>query len=95
MWKCLFDKTILRTICYDHDLMEHIVTQTNLYASTRDGRRGNWIDLTVPEFQAFLGTMILMEITRLPSLHCYWSVNHYLGAPHILRSFPRDHFLVF
>ena len=59
MWKCLFDKTILRTICYDHDLMEHIVTQTNLYASTRDGRRGNWIDLTVPEFQAFLGTMIL------------------------------------
>ena len=75
--------------------MEHIVTQTNLYASTRDGRRGNWIDLTVPEFQAFLGTMILMEITRLPSLHCYWSVNHYLGAPHILRSFPRDHFLVF
>ena len=33
-----------------------------------------------------------MGITRLPALHCYWSTNHYLGAPHIVRSFPRDRF---
>ena len=35
---------------FDHDLIEHIVTQTNLYACTRDGQRRDWIDLTVPEF---------------------------------------------
>ena len=76
---------------FDHDLMEYIVT-TNLYASKRYGRRGDWLDLTVPEFQAFLGTMLLME---MPAFHCYWSTNHYLGVPHIVRSFPRERFIVY
>ena len=68
---------------FDHDLMEHIVVQTNLYARTREGHSEDWVDLTVSEFQSFLGTLILMAVTRLPNLHNYWSTNYYLGAPHI------------
>ena len=60
--------------------MEHIVEQTNVYARTREGHLRDWTDLTVPELKAFFGTKILMGITVLPRLHCYWSTK----VPHIL-----------
>ena len=76
---------------FDHDLMEYIVAQTNQYARTRDGHQEGWTDLTVPEFKAFLGTTLLMGITQLPTFSSYWSTNYYLGAPHVVQSFPRTH----
>ena len=79
---------------FDQDLMEHIVAQTNLYATTRDNHRAaTWTDMTVPEFKSFLGTMMLMGITQLPHLHNYWSTNGLLGAPHVVQAFPRDRFM--
>ena len=78
---------------FDHDLMEHIVAQTNLYARTREGHHAEWVNRTVPEFKLFLGTKILMGIIELPELHNYWSRNYYLGAPHIVQAFPRNRFM--
>ena len=69
-----------------------IVTQTNLYAKTRKRRLTGWSDLTVPEFQAFLGTKLLMGIAQL-HLRSYWSTNYFVGAPHVVKSFPRDRFM--
>ena len=33
-----------------------------------------------------------MGITQLPTFSSYWSTNYYLGAPHIVQSFPRKRF---
>ena len=73
---------------FDHDLKEHIVAQTNQYARTREGHSEDWVDLTVSEFQSFLGTVMLMEVTRLPNLHNYWSMNY-----HKVEAFPRNRFM--
>ena len=40
---------------FDEDFMQHIVAQTNLYALERE----DWEYLTLPEFQSFLGTVML------------------------------------
>ena len=77
---------------FDHDLLQHIVTQTNLYATTREGHRAEWKDLTVPELQSFLGTILLMGVHVLPTIESYWSTNTYLGASNVVSSFPRDRF---
>ena len=56
-----------------------------MHAETREGHLEGWTELTVSEFKAFLGTTVLMGVTLLPHLHCYWlwSTNYYLGVPHI------------
>ena len=77
---------------FDEDLMQHIVTQTNLFATMREGHCETWNDLPVPEFQGFLGTMILMGIHLLPSIESYWSTDELLGAPNVVGSFTRDRF---
>ena len=77
---------------FDHDLLQHIVTQTNLYATTREGHRAEWEDLTVPELQSFLGTVLLMGVHVLPTIESYWSTNIFLGASNVVLSFPRDRF---
>ena len=77
---------------FDHDLLQHIVTQTNLYATTREGHRAEWEDLTVPELQSFLGTILLMGVHVLPTIESYWSTNLFLGASNVVLSFPRDRF---
>ena len=64
-----------------------------MHAETREGSLKGWTELTVPELKAFLGITILMGVTQLPRLHCYWSTNYYLGAPHIVQALPRDRYL--
>ena len=77
---------------FDHDLLQHIVAHTNLYATTREGHRAEWEDLTVPELQSFLGTVLLMGVHVLPTIESYWSTNIFLGASNVVLSFPRDRF---
>ena len=77
---------------FDLDLMEEIVIETNRYATTRENRNKEWESLTVPEFQSFLGTMIMMGLHTLPALENYWSTNYYLGTPNIVEKFPRTRF---
>lgn len=77
---------------FDLELMQKIVLETNNYATTRENPNNDWKDLTVPEFQAFLGTIMLMGLHSLPALENYWSTNYYLGTPNIVQSFPRTRF---
>jgi len=63
---------------FDEHLMQHIVTQTNLFATIREGHHQQWKDLTVAEFKSFLGTVILMGIHSLPSYESYWSTDELL-----------------
>ena len=77
----------------DANVLQNIVTQTNLYASqertvTRNGvpvvvRTLNWVDLTVNELRAFIGCLIIMGIHVLPSVDNYWSSDSILGVPEI------------
>ena len=79
---------------FDEDLFQHIVDQTNLYASqmpTRSPRYG-WYDTTVPEMKAFIGVLLLMGIHQLPCLADYWSTHNYLGVPSIAAVFPANRF---
>ena len=75
---------------FDEDLFKHIVEQTNLYASLHPPSAAHyeWYDTSVEELKAFFGTVILMGITKLPSIEDYWSTVPELGAPHIVRAFP-------
>ena len=70
-----------------------IVMQANLYAETREGHLRGWTDPTVLKFKAFWGTILLMIAILLLHLHCYWSTNYSLGAPHIVQVLPRDCYL--
>ena len=79
---------------FDEDLFKHIVEQTNLYASLHPPSAAHyeWYDTSVEELKAFFGTVILMGITKLPSIEDYWSTVPELGAPHIVRAFPINRF---
>jgi len=77
---------------FDLELAERIVSETNHYATTRENQNTEWKTLTVPEFQSFLGTIMLMGLHTLPALENYWSTNYYLGTPNIVAKFPRDRF---
>ena len=71
-------------------LMEHIVDQSNMYASECLGERySSWQPITLEELKAYFGFMILMGLVKLPSIYDYWKkdeVFHYAPvASRILR----------
>jgi len=49
----------------------YIVDQSNLYSN----QCGKNLNLSIIEFKAFLGILIIMGFHRLPSLRLYWSAN--------------------
>ncbi len=52
-----------------------------------------WNDTTVEELKAFVGTLILMGIVRLPRLELYWSTNFPLiSTPGISNIMPKTIF---
>lgn len=53
------------------DFLQNIVLQSNLYAN----QRGNILNLSVDELQAFIGILIIMGLNPLPSMRLYWSVD--------------------
>ena len=57
----------------DH-LLETVVHQTNLCASTGDGNANyaNWEKLTVTELRANFGFNFLMGLVHLPAIEDYW-----------------------
>ena len=75
--------------------MEYIVDQTNLYALQCMGEEkyAVWTKVTVEEFCAFLGFMILMGLTHLPSLPDYWSKDPAFRYGMIADRISRDRFL--
>lgn len=64
----------------DEDLVDHIVTETNRYASQRKGstqlkwaRINKWKDTNSEEIMVFVGLQIWMGLFRAPKLADYWS----------------------
>lgn len=67
---------------FSPDLMEHIVFETNLYAT----QKGNpFTPLTLVELLIFLGINLLMGIKRLPSYKDYWANEEALRDEFISR----------
>ena len=75
--------------------MEYIVEQTNPYAlqCMCEERYSTWTKLTVDEFCAFLGFMILMGLAHLPSLPDYWSKDPIFRYSMVADRISRDRFL--
>ena len=75
--------------------MEYIVEQTNLYALQCMGeeRYSEWTKVTVEEFCACLGFMILMGLVHLPALSDYWSNDPTYRYDMIANRITRDRFL--
>lgn len=58
-------------------ILQHIVDQTNLYASQvmGDSQFATWEQVTIEELKAYFGFMILMGLNQLPALFDYWRLD--------------------
>jgi hypothetical protein len=56
---------------YFSDFYQYIVDQSNLYSN----QCGKNLNLSIIEFKAFLGILIIMGFHRLPSLRLYWNAD--------------------
>lgn len=75
---------------FDHDIIEIIVTETNIYAKQKGCT--DWEDTNSEELKAFIGCFILMGIHQLPHLQNYWSSDPYLGVASISQVMPAKRF---
>ena len=71
------------------ELMEHIVFETNLYA-TQSSKQ--FSPLTIAELYIFLGINMLMGIKRMPSYTDYWANEEAFRDPFISRHMSRNRF---
>ena len=55
-------------IFFDDDILQHIVHQSNLYAT----QKGKTLNLTVEELEQFIGTVLYSTIFHLPRTRMYW-----------------------
>ena len=69
-------------------LIEHIVSETNLYAS----QKGRTFLTNYDELKAFLGINYFMGINKLPSVASYWGVEQYIGNDGIKNVMTRQRF---
>jgi len=70
-------------------VMESIVNQTKQFVAHKSGK----LELTVKEFQAFLGIYIAIGLLRLPQIKDYWSKSEVLATPWFPALMARDRFL--
>ena len=87
-------------------VLQHIVEQTNLYASQENADKQekdpDWFnedgmanELSVKELKAFLGVQVMMSIVQLPTLHSYWNEQDpFFYHSEIAKVVPRNQFLV-
>ena len=80
-------------------LLDHIVTETNLFACQclssaheGEGPPPTW-ETNTEEIKAYLGFAILMGINRLPDLYDYWSTDEVFHYYPIASRIPRKRFL--
>lgn len=67
-------------------IMHHIVTQRNLYAAQKDVTKS--LNLSVPEFEQFWGSLLAMSLVKLSSSRLYWKAR--LQCPLISEYMSRD-----
>ncbi len=83
-----------------NDIIDHLVTETNRYASqytererenlTNFSNARNWTETTHDEMCAFLGLIMLMGVVHKPRLNMYWSNDDLLNTPIFRDTMPRD-----
>ncbi|MCL4149497.1 UNVERIFIED_CONTAM: hypothetical protein GTU68_003642 [Idotea baltica] len=56
---------------YDHEILEHIVSQSNLYATQNNPSKPLKLDKN--ELERFLGSLYLMSLVKLTKTRLYWS----------------------
>ena len=84
------------------ELIDEVVTQTNLYADQyiRDNhikpksRVRKWHPTNRKEMKKFLGLCMLMGIVRLPSVAQYWTKTFLTHVPVFTSIMPRNRFQV-
>ena len=57
---------------WDDEIMDMVVTQTNLYSVQKSG---SIINITKEEIEQFIGIQMLMSIVKLPQYEMYWSAE--------------------
>ncbi|KAK3862225.1 hypothetical protein Pcinc_031890 [Petrolisthes cinctipes] len=68
------------------DIMHNIVSQSNLYATQKDVTRS--LNLSVPDFEQFMGSLFAMSLVKLSSSRLYWKAK--LQCPMISENMSRD-----
>lgn len=69
--------------------LQHIVDQSNLYSMQLNSQ----LDLSVAEFKAFLGILIIMGLHPLPSMGLYWSTDPNFYVKRVAEIMPLKRFL--
>ena len=86
---------IFFSLFFDSDLIDHIVDQTNLYATQNPpSSQYKWHPTCSYEIKLFFGMIIAMGVHRLPQLEDCWSSDILLGVPGIVDGMPIDCFKV-
>lgn len=76
-------------LIFDDDICKHIVEQSNLLAV----QQKTTLDLTLQEFDAFLGLLFFMGVHELPSMKRYWSEDENFHVERVSRVMPLKRFL--
>ncbi|KAG7522662.1 hypothetical protein JOB18_027730 [Solea senegalensis] len=85
------------------ELLQHIVDQTNLYASQyihahpdslSHSRANVWKPVSVPELKAFFGLSFLTGYVKKPNIELYWSVDEVDAIPYFSRVMSRNRFQI-
>ena len=78
---------------FTSSILELIVAETNRYAAECLGDEFQaWQQLTVAEFQAYTGFMILMGLVKMPSIYDYWQKDDIFHYAPIANKISRDRF---
>lgn len=71
------------------DLYHYIVDQSNLYSN----QCGKNLNLSIDEFKAFLGILIIMGFHSLPSIRLYWCANENFFVSRVANIMTQKRFL--
>ncbi len=100
----LSDKTDLEIflLFLDNDLLDYLVTQTNLYANQYLDKKSDlpphsrarlWRDTNREEMIKFIGLTLLMSLNSRPRIHQYWSTNPLFSSQIYGSTMSRDRYL--
>ncbi|TBU06827.1 transposase IS4 [Hamiltosporidium magnivora] len=86
---------------FTDELIEKIVTETNRYARNKITQKRlsirstwhSWVDVTVEEFQAFLGVVLNVGTITLANIQEYWTQNFNAKIPFFGNILRRERFL--
>ncbi|KAJ8964483.1 hypothetical protein NQ314_004770 [Rhamnusium bicolor] len=75
---------------FDEEVVDHIVTQTNIYAAT--DTNNHHFNITNEEMKIFIGLLLLTGYHRLPHERFYWSLDEDVGISFVSNALNRNRF---